>query len=375
MSWPGGAPRIFVSAGEPSGDLHGAAVVAALRERWPEALIEGFGGAQMAAAGARIRFPMEQMSGIGFGRVLGSIPRHLRLLRMLAREFRGGHYDLVIPIDYPGFHLRVAAEARKAGIKVLYYIAPQLWAWRPERARRLAGAVDRMAVILPFEEPFFRAQGLPAEFVGHPLLDRVRGLSRAPARAELGMEPNARVLGLFPGSRKQEISRHWPLFREVAFRALHAGHCGEAIVAGTALGDYPEAGPIRIWRGAPEAVFAAADAALAKSGTTTLEAALADTPMVVVYAAGWWTYRLARRLMTVSSISLVNLVAGADVVPEFWRRPLSVGAIESALTPLLDPAGPAARAQRQALAEVRARLGRPGAARRVSVMAAELLGA
>ena len=153
-------PRIFVSAGEPSGDLHGAAVVRVLRERYPDASIEALGGPRMAQAGATLRYDMEGLAAFGFVEIVTKLAAHVRLLRALRQDLRAGRYALVILIDYPGFHLRVAEAARAAGTKVLYYIAPQLWAWRPERARRLAAAVDRLAVVLPFEQPFFSGLGL-----------------------------------------------------------------------------------------------------------------------------------------------------------------------------------------------------------------------
>ena len=370
----GPTPRIFISAGEPSGDLHGAAVVRALRERYPAATIEAFGGPRMEAAGARVRYPMEQYTVIGFVEVLGKIPAHLRLLRTLSAAFRAGDYDLVIVIDYPGFHVRLAEAARRHGVKVLYYIAPQLWAWRPGRARRLAAAVDRLAVVLPFEAEFFAAHGVRAEYVGHPLLDGEPLPSRSAARAELGIDGGSRVLGLFPGSRHQEVARLWGPFREAATRLLAEGRCDRAVVAGTAEGTYPDAGDIAIFRGPPGRVFAAADAALAKSGTTTLEAALADLPMVVAYRVHPVTSWLVRRLLTVRWISLVNLVAQRQVVDEVLQREVTPERLAARVAPLLDPEDPATRAQRDGLRVVRERLGGGGAARRVVTIAAELLG-
>ena len=367
------APRIFVSAGEPSGDLHGAAVVRALRSRYPDAAIEGVGGPLMAEAGASIRYPMERLSAMGFVEIVGRIPAHLRLLRRLRAEFKAGRHDLAVLIDYPGFHLRLAEAVRATGCPVLYYIAPQLWAWHPGRARRLAAGVDRLAVILPFEREFFGRLGIPTEFVGHPLIDRTGPPSRPEARGRLGIAAGERVLGIFPGSRSQEVRFHWPLFRGIARRMLEEGCCTRAIVAGTARDDYPDPGPIEIVREEPVPIFSAADALLAKSGTTTLEAALAGTPMVVAYLSNRWTYLIARGLMTVHWISLVNLVAEREVVPEFWRRPVRAAAIAAALRPLLDGSSPEAAAQRAGLAEVRQRLGPPGAADRVAALAGELL--
>ncbi len=369
------APRIFISAGEPSGDLHGAAVVRALRARFPTAHIEAFGGPRMAAAGAHVTYPMERFAAFGLVEIVEKIPAHVRLLRILQRAFQARAYDLVIPVDYPGFHLRVAEAARRAGIPVLYYIAPQLWAWRPERAHRFAQACDRLAVILPFEEAFFGTLGLKAEYVGHPLLDRPPGPSRSQAREVLGLKPEARVLGLFPGSRSGEVRRLWPVFREAAQRLLKEGACDAVVAAGIEHGRYPDPGPIQVWEGDPTPVFEAADAAIAKSGTTTLEAALADTPMVVAYRTHPITWLASRWLLTVRWVSLVNLVAEREVVPEILQRAATADALAQAVRPLLDPSSAATRQQRAGLAEVRARLGQPGAAARVAALAADLLAA
>lgn len=365
---------MFLSAGEPSGDLHGAAVVGELRDRFPGITVDALGGPRMGAAGATIRHPMEQYTVLGFVEVLGKIPAHVRLLRHLEKEFRAGAYDLALLIDYPGFNVRVADAAHRHGVKVLYYIAPQLWAWRPGRARRLAGAVDRLAAVLPFEPAFFARHGIRAEYVGHPLLDRPAPPSRQEARQSLGLGAGERVLGLFPGSRAQETARLWGPFRDAARRLLEAGTCDRVVVAGTAEGSYPGAEGFLVHRGAPESVFASADAALAKSGTTTLEAALADVPMVVAYRVHLLTSWLARYLITVPWISLVNLVAEAPVVDELTQGAVTPERLAAAVTPLLDPDHPRTRAQRDGLRIVRERLGGGGAAGRVAGIVAELLG-
>jgi lipid-A-disaccharide synthase len=369
----GASPRILVSAGEPSGDLHGARVVRGLRARYPHAVIEALGGPRMAEAGAVVRYPMEGLAAFGIVEVATKLGAHWRLLKALRQDFRAGRYDLVILIDYPGFHLRVAEAARRAGTKVLYYIAPQLWAWRPERARRLAAAVDRLAVVLPFEQPFFGRLGLRSDYVGHPLVDRGPWPERAAARARLGIPPEARVVGIFPGSRGQEIRRLWVPFRDAAIQLRAEGRCDRILVAGTADGLYPDPGPAEIVREDPGTLFAAADAALAKSGTTTLEAALADTPMVVAYKVHPLTYHLFQRLRTVRWVSLVNLVAEREVVPELLQDEAETPALVAALRPLLDPRDPRTVQQREGLALVRARLGDPGATDRVVALADELL--
>lgn len=373
MTDPSRRPRILVSAGEPSGDLHGAAVVRALRDRLPGAEIEAFGGPRMAAAGADVRWPMDRFAAFGLVEIIEKLPAHLRLLGTLRRAFAARRYDLVIPIDYPGFHLRVAEAARAAGIPVLYYIAPQLWAWRPERAARFARACDRLAVILPFEAAFFGGLGLDATYVGHPLLDRPPAPDRAAARSALGLPADVRVLAVFPGSRSGEVRRLWAPFRAAAERLLAAGACDAVVAAGTEDGVYPEPGPVRVHRGDPALVLAAADAAIAKSGTTTLEAALAGVPMVVAYRVHPLTWWLSRRLLTVRWVSLVNLVGDRAIVPEILQSEATAERLAEAVRPLLDAAAPEAQAQRAGLEDVRARLGAPGAAARVAALAAELL--
>jgi lipid-A-disaccharide synthase len=334
--------------------------------------LEGVGGPRMAATGLRLLAGIEQLSALGFVEAARTVPRHVALARRLVAAARQGRYRLAILIDYPGFHLRLGEMLRRTGVPVLYYVAPQLWAWRPGRIPRLRRAVDRLAVILPFEVDWFRSRGIESRFVGHPLLDH-SWPDRAQAREALHLPLEGRVLGIFPGSRTQEIKRHWPLFRAVAHRMMAEGRCTSAIVAGTADGAYPDGEGIRVVRGRAGEVLAATTAALIKSGTATLEAALAGTPMVVAYRSSWSTYTIARRLMTVDRISLVNLVAGQDIVPEFWHRPLRATELADAMSPLLDPATVEHAAQQTGLGVVRERLGTPGAADRVAEMAEALV--
>jgi lipid-A-disaccharide synthase len=367
--------RILVTAGEPSGDLHGGRVVSALRRRFPCASIDAVGGPRMAAAGAVMRRSIDGLSAMGLIEILGKIPAHWRLERELIRDFRAHRYDLIIPIDYPGFHVRLARAAKRAGIPVLWYIAPQMWGWRPGRAARFAHAVDRLAVVLPFEPAFFERAGVAATFVGHPLLDSEPAPDRAAARAGFGLPADARVLAVFPGSRRGEVARLWRVMRDAALELLRDGHCTHVLVAGTGWGEYAGHDGLRVVRDDPARVLAAADAVIAKSGTTTLQAALADVPMVVAYSINALSAELMRRLVTTRWFALPNLIAGREIVPELLQDRLTADALVAAVGPLLDPASDAVKRQRAGLAEVRHRLGGPGASERVAQLAGELLAA
>lgn len=364
-------PRVYVSAGEASGDRYAAGVAHALRRAMPGVRLDGMGGPALAAAGATLRHRLDGLQALGLLEAADTLPAHFRILADLRRRFRAGSYDMVILVDYPGFHARVAQSARLAGIPVLHYVAPQLWAWGRWRARQWRRAVDRLAVILPFEEPFFRALGFPVRFVGHPLLDAALP-DRAAARRALGLDPAAAVMGLFPGSRPREIARLWPSFRDAAALLRRDDQRLVVLVAGTEGATYPEHERLGITVTTAELARGAADAALAKSGTTTLELALADLPHVLAYRMPRLTYAVARRVVRVPWVGLVNLLAGRAVVPELLQEAVTPARLADAVRPLLGRQAGVAE-QREGFAAVRPRLGTPGAAARVAAMAGELV--
>ncbi len=362
-------------AAEASADLHAAAFVEALQARRPAVRVSGIGGARLAALGMAMLEHNEQLAVMGFVEVLRHVPKHWRLLRQIEARLRTGAIDLVVLLDYPGFNMKVARLAHALGVPVLYYITPQVWAWGSKRLPALAGTVTRAACILPFEEPLLRAHGIDATFVGHPLLDRARALpSRAAARAQLHLPLDQPVLALFPGSRVQEVARHLPDAIAAAQRVCAERPDVTVVVAGAptvSLRD--DDTPFRIVRGASFPVLRAADAALCKSGTTTLEAAVADCPLVVVYRTHAITYALARRLVQIPRIGLVNVVADAAVAPEFVQHAFTPAAVAGALLPLLVPGSRERTAMLDGLARVRDRLGTPGASARVAAMADAML--
>lgn len=356
--------------------MHAAGVAEALRRVRPDLTLAGIGGERMQRAGVTLVERTDRLAVMGFVEVLRSIPRHRALLRELAARLRSGRVAALVTVDYPGFNMRLAAAARAAGVPVLYYITPQVWAWGASRLPKLARLVTRAAVILPFEEELLRAHGVDATFVGHPLLDRAQELpTRDEARRSLGVAADAKLLALFPGSRQQEIERHLRPFLAAAELLQRRDPRLEVLVS-TASGITIDAARCRYRqvRESSLALLRAADAALCKSGTTTLEAAVAGCPLVVGYRTSRWTHAIARRVVKIPNIGLVNVVAGREIAREFVQDALVPEQVADALEPLLDSGRDERRALVAALADVRAQLGTPGAAERVAAMVSELAG-
>lgn len=369
--------EVLFVAGEASGDLHAAGVAAELRRRRPDLALVGIGGDAMEREGVQLVEHAERLAVMGFVEVLKHVPKHWALLRELKRRLRSGRVALLVLIDYPGFNMKLAEAAHAAGVPVLYYITPQVWAWGADRLAKLARWVTKAAVILPFEEELLRKHGVDATFVGHPLLDRARALpSRADARRQLGLPDDAPVLALFPGSRAQEIARHLDAFVATA-RELERRTPELRVVVSVAptVKLDPARCPYPMVHAASFAVLRAADAALCKSGTTTLEAAVAGCPLVVAYRTNALTYAIARRVVKIPHIGLVNVVAGRQVAREFVQEALVPATVADTLAPLLRDGSPERAESLAGLAEVRAKLGEPGAAARVATIADALAAA
>lgn len=329
----------------------------------------------MQAAGVDLIAGYDEMAVMGFVEVIRHLPRHFQLLSEIRSRLQRRKVSLLVLVDYPGFNMKAARAAADAGVPVLYYVTPQVWAWGAGRLPELARIVTRAAVILPFEEKLLRGYGVNATFVGHPLLDRAADLpSKSAARAALGLSGDRPVLALFPGSRQQEIDRHLDDFVESAriVGGLVPGLQTVVSVASTVTLD-PARCPYQRVESASFTVLRAADAAICKSGTTTLEAAIADCPLIVAYRTGVISYLLARVMVKIPHIGLVNVVAGREVAKEFVQDDLRPDKIASAIAPLLDYGSSDRRRVLEGLAEVRARLGAPGAGHRVAEMASELV--
>ena len=363
--------EILFVAGEASGDMHAAAVVRELRRRGTPYALTGVGGDRMRDAGVELIEHASALTVIGFAGVLAQVPTLWTLLARLRRRFATGNVAAAVLVDFGGFNLGfVAAAARAAGVPVLYYITPQVWASRPGRIAAIRRHVSRAAVIFPFEETLLRSHGVDATFVGHPLVESATTLPEQDvARRELGLDPARPVLALFPGSRRQEIARHVPAFAETA-EALERRVPGLQVVMSHASSVTidPATVPYPLVRAPSLVLLRAADAALCKSGTTTLEAAVAGCPLVLAYRMGRLDFAIARRLVRIPDIGLVNIVAERRIVPEFVQDAFMPARVADALAPLLDHGSPERARMLADLAAVRERLGAPGAAGRVATM-------
>lgn len=374
--------RLFLIAGEPSGDLLGSALISGLRTLCGEGLqVEGVGGRSMAAEGLESRFPMEELTVMGLAEVLPRVPKLLLRVRQTAKAVVEAEPDALITIDSPDFGLRVAARARAQlpDLRVIHYVAPSVWAWRPGRAAKMARHVDHVLALLPFEPPYMQAAGMSCDFVGHPVaaIPQANTEEVAEFRGHLGINGQQPLLLCLPGSRRGEVARLAPVFGEV-IRRLRAERPDLAVIvpAAAPVADMlpavlpPDAdGWPRILDPRPlaakaadmqkRAAFAAARAALAASGTVSLELAAAGTPMVIGYAANRLTEYMIKRLASIDTATLVNLVTKTRNIPEFLFDRCTADLITPAVAHLLDDPA-AAEEQRSAGVQAMEILGRGG---------------
>jgi lipid-A-disaccharide synthase len=375
-------PVITVSAGEPSGDRHGALLVRALKRMRPDAAFFGLGGPAMEAEGVRLLAGVDRLAIMGFLEVVRHLPFLWFLKRRIRREMEAMRPDLAVFIDYPGYNLNLAAMAKGMGIPVLYYISPQIWAWKEHRKFKVAARADRLASILPFEAACYEGTGLRVDFIGHPSLEEAHaGATREAWFAGNGLDPGKPLLGLFPGSRRMEIRHILPAFAEAAEllrrevpglqAALSLVEPGEPSWAVRLARAHPA---VRLVREDRYNLAAHADALLVKSGTSTVEAAVLGTPMVVVYRGPHLSTFLARRLHRLPFISLPNIVAGEAIVPEIIQYGATPRALADAVKPLLDRANPVRARMVEGLGKVRGMLGDGNASEKVARIAAEMMG-
>ncbi|WP_338018763.1 lipid-A-disaccharide synthase [Ectothiorhodospira mobilis] len=375
-------PRhIMVVAGEASGDQHAAEMVRALERLRPGNRYSGMGCDALAAAGMERIVDARDLAVVGLWEVLAHYRDIRRALDTLKARLRADPPDLLVLVDYVEFNLRLARTAKALGIPVLFYVSPQVWAWRARRVRRIGEVIDAMAVLFPFETEFYQRHGIPVRYVGNPLVDTVRpGAPPEVIRQDLDLDPEAQVVGLLPGSRRGELRRHLPVMMQTC-RWLRQRHPRVQFVLPLAPGVNverdvtphldPQLG-IRQVTGRTHDVLAASHALIIASGTATLEAALMGTPMAILYRVSPLTYAVLKRMLLIRDIGLANIVAGERVVQEFVQsraRPEAIGAeVERLLT---DPD----YHQRicRGLARVRARLGDGGASENVARMALELM--
>lgn len=372
----------MIVAGEASGDLHGARLMAAMKHLNPNLAFCGMGGGELRAEGMDILYDAGRMAVVGLIEVLAHVNDIWAARRILTEELRSGRIDLLVLIDYPDFNLLLAEKARQLGVPVFYYISPQVWAWRSGRVKKIGRLVDRMAVILPFEKDFYAARGFQVDYVGHPLLDSVkREMPREAFCARFGLDPERVMVGLLPGSRKKEIITMLPLFLAAAAKLAEV-HDRVTFLLPLAPGlKHDDLAPIlaqadgiavQVISENRYDLMASCDLVAAASGTVTLELAILNTPMVVSYRMSPLTWQLGRRFIKVKFASLVNLIAGAAIVPELLQERATPENLLAAMEDLW-PGKAGREAQLAGLAGVRERLGRGGASRRAARLALSLV--
>ena len=358
--------KLMIIAGEVSGDMHAGRLLAALRERYPNLEAAGIGGDQMIAQGLDAKYHIREMAFLGLTEVIRHLPFIRRVFREMLALARSFSPDAVILVDYPGFNLRLARKLKRLGLPVIYYISPQLWAWGRGRIKKIKKYVDRMLVIFPFEEEFYRQHGVDAVYVGHPLVDNYHDLVTSKAWDQAN-----RVLGLLPGSRKQELENLLPDMAGAAEILFKEGIIKKVLLARVAnieieyyrrlLSGFDF---IELYEGPMHSYYNQLDVALVSSGTATLEAAYFRVPSVIVYRVGWLTWQLGNMLVKLDMIGLANIVAGKEIADELLQNDFSAGSAASLLSLyLVDHENIQRREELKIIAE---KLGAPGASRRAA---------
>jgi lipid-A-disaccharide synthase len=364
--------RVLISCGEPSGDLYAASLATELLRIDPSLSITGFGGERLRRAGAQLIGEFSGLSVTGLVEVARLLPKTYAIYRKLVADARANRPDVFVAVDFPDFNFRLAHALRRLGVPVVYYISPQLWAWRPGRMKTMKRIADRVLVIFPFEEEIYRQAGVPVEWVGHPLLDRDRvPQTQRDRRVQIGARPDIPLIALLPGSRANEVREILPPLIDAAERIrAHLGAVQFVLARAPHLDDAlfdraRQLDDISIVEGQTDQILAAADVALLASGTVTVQAALHECPMVVVYRLSPLTYRLGKPFVRVDTYAMANLVAGRRVVPELIQDALTPEAVAREAIDILTNGARASR-MRAELREVRQRLGDPGASRRAA---------
>ena len=366
--------------GEASGDAHGAQFVEALHRRDSQVKVYGVAGEQLERSPFEPLFSVSQLTGMGLVELAGNLKNIWRAYSLLKRTLRTRRPNLLVLIDFPEFNLRLARFAKSLGIPVLYYVSPQIWAWRKNRVKHIARWVDHMAVIFPFESEFYERHGVRVSFVGHPLLEIVKAnVGRAETLTKLDLDPSRPVIALLPGSRRAEVTRHLPAMAEAALALSRERKaqffCVRAATINSAeLRSWLDQAGVRIPIVEDDRYGAiqASDVAWTASGTATLEIALLGRPMIIIYRLSWLTYLVARWLVRVDHIGMVNLIAGQRLMPELIQQDVNAERIAAETRVLLDDAQWRARITEE-LSKLRERLGRPGAADRVAELALSMM--
>jgi lipid-A-disaccharide synthase len=344
--------EILIVAAEASADLHAARALEELRKIRPGIRAFGVGGPSLRAAGLETLYPAEDLNVMGIAEVLPKIPKILGVLRGMREAATRRRPAVALLVDSPDLNLRLAKHLKRQGVKVVYYISPMIWAWRRGRARKIAKVVDRMLCILPFEERFYEGTGVSARFVGHPFAERALPGDTARYREALGLPAGRITIALLPGSRRSEIERIFPAMLDAAERIQERHPAVQFVVPVAVTLQESSLRPalarhatldVRLVAGRADEVVGASDAALVKSGTSTLESALMQRPIVVVYKMPWVSYWVARILVRMSHFALVNILAGRTVVPELLQQEASPERMAAEIERLLSDPGAARR--------------------------------